>query len=122
MACLLSNPAWGCVAGEWPSVSLASSSLPPYLKVVGSGSSRMKGNCLEAGRMELRIHAIWAQWIHSPGVLVCKTEYILYPMFTFSPVVEIRRQFLLDRLVQLLVVLGDHGLLAHLVQDPRPGL
>lgn len=43
-------------------------------------------------------------------------------MFTFSPVVEIRRQFLLDRLVQLLVVLGDHGLLAHLVQDPRPGL
>ena len=72
--------------------------------------------------MELRIHAIWAQWIHSPGVLVCKTECILYPMFTFSPVVEIRRQFLLDRLVQLLVVLGDHGLLAHLVQDPRPGL
>ena len=37
-------------------------------------------------------------------------------------IVEVGRQLLLDGLVQLLVILGDHRLLAHLVQHSRPRL
>ena len=39
-----------------------------------------------------------------------------------AAVVEVGRELLLDCLVQLLVVLGDHGLLTHLIQHSRPGL
>ena len=39
-----------------------------------------------------------------------------------APIVEVGRQLLLDGLVQLLVVLGDHRLLTHLVQHSSPSL
>ena len=39
-----------------------------------------------------------------------------------APVVEVGRQLLLDGLVQLLVVLRDHGFLTHLIQHSRPSL
>ena len=117
-----SQQCWVYLSGNFSRVSSpiivsSSSESSNWKSKAASPRARTSGNCLLGGRSLFLRHAMWIQWIHLPYNNHWEYQHDLeFPSYLPS-VVKILRNFHPYGVIQLFVVLTNHGLLAEVHQQ-----